>query len=117
MTTRVPTVVNTDRGQVITWTGLLNGDDGTPVGVGEDFADRSVHILGTFGTGGTALVEGTLDGTNYGTLTDSTGTALSVTAAKLRAVVEIVKYIRPRISAGDGSTDLTVVLFIRRPRG
>ena len=114
MTTRAYSFANLEHGQLITWSGLLNGDDGTPLYLGTDYADRSVQVLGTLGTGGTVQIEGSMAGVTYATLTDSTGTALSVAALKLRAVVEQCVYIRPRVSAGDGSTDFTVALFIRK---
>ena len=38
-----------------------------------DWADRTIHVYGTFGVGGTVVLEGSNDGTNYVTLTDSNG--------------------------------------------
>ena len=58
MTTRAYSVANLEHGQLITWSGLLNGDDGTPLYLGTDYADRSVQVLGTLGTGGTVQIEG-----------------------------------------------------------
>jgi len=81
-----------------------------------EFVDRSIQVLGTFG-GGTVVIEGSVDGTNYKTLTDPQGNALSVTAAKIEAVSELVSLIRPRTTAGAiGVTDLTVALIVRRPQ-
>lgn len=103
-----------DHGHVITWTGLLNGDSGTPLEmVGS--ADRSVQITGTPSVGGTVLIEGSNDGTNYSTLHDPGGNALSLTSAQIVAVLEISAFIRPRVSAGDGSTTFAVTLLVRRP--
>lgn len=103
-----------DHGHTIQWTGLLNGDSGTPLEmVGS--ADRSVQITGTFGAGGTVLIEGSNDGTNYSTLHDPGGNALSLTTAQIIAVLEISAFIRPRVSAGDGTTSLAVTLLVRRP--
>jgi hypothetical protein len=95
------------------WTPLLNGDSGAPFPM-PGFADRSVQITGTFGAGGTVLIEGSNDGTNYATLTDPQGVALSKTAAALSEISQIVKFIRPRVSAGDGTTSITVTLLARR---
>jgi hypothetical protein len=103
-----------DTGHVIAWTSLANGDDGTPLEmIGS--ADRSVQVVGTFGAGGTVLLEGSNDGTNYNTLHDPGGTALSLTTSQIVAVLEISAFIRPRVSAGDGTTALTVTLLVRRP--
>jgi len=106
-----------DFGWVVSWTGLTNttSDDGSPA---EMFggADRSVQVHGTFGTNGTCLIEGSNDGTNYYTLTDFQGNALSITSAKVDSIAEITRYVRPRISNGDGSTSLTVTIMMRRPQ-
>lgn len=98
----------------VSWTPLANGDTGTPYAM-PGFADRSVQVGGTFGVGGTVVIEGTLDGTNYIVLTDPQGNAISKTAAAIETISEIVKFIRPRVSAGDGTTAITVTLMARRP--
>lgn len=104
-----------DNAWVITWTGLTNAtsDDGSPFeGIGAN--DRSVQIFGTFGAGGTLRIEGSNDGTNWAVLTDPQGNALDFTSAKIEAITELVRYIRPRITGGDANTDLTCVLVARR---
>lgn len=78
--------------------------------------DRSVQVSGTFGAGGTVVIEGSLDGTNYYTLTDPQGNALSVTAAKIEAITELVTRIRPRVTAGDGTTALAITILTRSSR-
>jgi hypothetical protein len=100
----------------ISWGPLANADSGTPYAQ-SGFADRSIQIGGTFGAGGTVLVEGSNDGTNYITLNDPQGVALSITAAGLKEISQICKVIRPRVSAGDGTTSITVTLLARRPAG
>jgi hypothetical protein len=100
-------------GSVARWTPLANGDDGSPatfIGSG----DRTIQITGTFGVGGTVIVEGSLDGTNWFQLRDPTHTAISLTAAGLRAVLENVPFFRPRVTAGDGTTAITALLHVRR---
>lgn len=74
----------------------------------------SVQVTGTPGTNGTLLIEGSNDGTNYATLSDPQGNALSFTSAKIEEVLEAVRYIRPKISNGDGSTSLTCTLLVRK---
>lgn len=78
------------------------------------YADRSAQVEGTFGAGGTVLIEGTNDGTNWRTLTDPLGNLLSITAAGIKQVTEAVLQMRPRVSAGDGTTSLTVTFALRR---
>lgn len=115
MATRSITRTDVQNGSVLVWTGLLNGDDGTPLEV-YDHADMSVAFTGTFGTGGTIKFEGSNDGTNYFEITDPQGNAISKTAASLEQGTEIVRYYRPRVSAGDGTTSLTCTLYMRRSR-
>lgn len=109
----------------LTFTGL---DAGAPIGgqvnVAQNFgggaqdlagfSDRSIVVTGTFGAGGTVVWEGSNDGTNYVTLTDPQGNALSITSAGIKAVTEAVIFARPRVTAGDGTTSLTVSAFARR---
>lgn len=98
---------------VISWTGLLNGDDGTPI-IMAGASIRSVQFVGTFGAGGTIIFEGSNDGTNYFTLTDPQGNAVSKTAAGAEALEECTKYVRPRVTAGDGTTDLKAYLYVSK---
>lgn len=92
------------------WSGLSNGDAGTPVRVG-NAPQRSVQVTGTFGTGGTVVIEGSNDGgSNWHTLTDPQGNDLSFDAAGLAAIQESTQSIRPNVTAGDSGTDLSVSL-------
>lgn len=75
------------------------------------WADRSIQVTGTFGAGGSLRWEGSNDGTNYYALTNPQGDALNITAAKVDAITEITAYARPRVTAGDGTTSLTVTLI------
>ena len=95
----------------VVWTPLTTTNaDGSPFTVAY-YKDRSIQVNGTFGVGGSCSIEGSMDGTNYYTLTDPQGNALTFTAAKIEAVSELVLYIRPRVTAGDGTTSLTVSLI------
>lgn len=97
----------------VVWSGVKNGDDGEAF-ESPDFADCSVQVTGTFGTGGSATFEGSNDGTNYVALTDPQGNALTLTAAKLEAVSELAAKKRPRVTAGDAATDLTFTMIARK---
>ena len=92
------------------WETLTNGDDGQPVTESE-FPIRSVSVTGTFGSGGTVVIEGSNDGTNYHTLTDLLGVAISFTSDGLKQISEVTNFIRPSVTAGDGTTDLDVTLI------
>jgi len=111
--TRTPIAGHGESAHIIEWSGLLNGDTGAPIEMPTS-ADRSVQFQGTFGVGGTILMEGSNDGVNYHTLTDPQGNALSKTAAGIEQIQEITRYMRPRVSAGDGSTNLVASMLVRR---
>lgn len=95
------------------WTPLLNTDDGAPATFVSS-GDRTFQVFGTFGTGGTVIAEGSLDGINWFQLRDPTHTLISLTAAGGRAVLENVPFFRPRVTGGDGTTSLTCLLHVRR---
>lgn len=97
---------------VATWASMQLSDDGQPVELAM-YADRSVQVTGTFGTGGSVRIEGSLDGTNYAPLTDPQGNTLDINTAKIEAISELVRWIRPRVTAGDGTTSLTVTMLMR----
>lgn len=100
---------------VVTWEGLQNGDDGEPLQA-VLYSDRSAQVKGAFGSGGEVTVEGSNDGgTTYTPLTDPQGNSIAITAAKIEAVTELVEYIRPRVTAGDGATNITVVMIVKVP--
>lgn len=101
--------------EIYTWAAMAAGDDGAPAGV-TGSGDRTVQIRGTFGAGGTVLIEGTLDMANWDTLRDPAGAPLSFSAAGIKTVLENVVAIRPRIATGDGTTSINVVIAVRRDR-
>lgn len=99
--------------QKVTWASLANGDVGQAF-LGAQWSDRSVQIKGTFGTSGEVTLKGSNDGgTTYATLTDPQGNNLVVTSAKIEQITELVERFRPEVTNGDGSTALTVIMFMR----
>lgn len=103
----------------VTWTGLLNGDTGAPVEIPE-FPDRTAQVYGTFGAGGSVNMEGSNDKTTeaptYALLTDPQGNNFTKTGAALEVFEEVTLLMRPNVTAGDGTTSLTVRVVVRRPR-
>lgn len=95
----------------ILWETLTNGDTGSPL-LCPHLADKSIQVTGTFGSGGTVVLEGSNDGSNWETLNDPQGTAISFTAAGMYQVLENTKMIRPSVTAGDGTTDLDVTMVV-----
>lgn len=99
---------------VVTWAALTTtNSDGAPLDWTQ-WADRCISFTGTFGAGGTVVLQGSNDGTNYFTLNNAQGTALSFTAAGLKQAVELPLWVRPFVSAGDGTTSITAILVARR---
>jgi len=98
---------------VVRWDGLLNGDVGDDVSFPPD-ADITFQVFGTFGAGGSISLEGTNESTptNRNILNDSRGGAnpVTLTAAGVKQVLESVLWVRPRVTAGDGTTSLTVIM-------
>lgn len=100
------------------WAGLSNVDDGQPIDWSAH-ADRSVQVFGTFG-GATCVIQGSNDlqnPTNWNTLTDLQGNALSFTAAGLEQVAEGTCWVRPLVSGGAGPTSVTVQMLLRGSGG
>lgn len=74
-------------------------------------SDKTVQFVGTFTGTPTIVLQGSNDGTNWETLTDPQGNAISSGVALMEAVTENPLYIRPSMSSGDGSTSVTVILL------
>lgn len=118
MTTKAVTTTDlalTNDGSVklLTWASMANGDDGEPM-ASPEYADLAVQVTGTLGAGGTLLWEGSNDKTVWATLNNVQGTALSMTALGIKQVAERPLWIRPRVSAGDGTTALVATCLARR---
>lgn len=95
------------------WETLTNANTtGTPLAM-MPWADRCVQVVGTFDSA-TVVIQGSNDGTNWATLADPQGNALSFTATGLEAILELPRYIRPSTSGGGGSQDIDVYLVARR---
>ncbi|PWT71729.1 MAG: hypothetical protein C5B59_17270 [Bacteroidetes bacterium] len=97
------------------WTNMPNGNTGDPQSA-PTFNDKSVHVTGTFGAGGSITIEGSNDGVNWLALHDPTNAAITLTAAGMREILENPLWIRPNVTAGDGTTSLTITLIQRGAR-
>lgn len=114
------TVSNTEIGdkdgssKLISWTGGATAD-GAGAGIElPEWADNCVQIIGTIG-GATITIEGSNDGSNWATLNNAQGAALSFTSltGALKQIVERPRYIRPNITGGAAS-GIGVYLVMRR---
>lgn len=119
MATRIPTLADIPNSyglaKLVTWSALANGDDGTPLEA-LDFPGRCFQVTGTFGTGGSVSIQGSNDGTNWAVLSDTQGNAMTFTATKIEQCQDLPRYVRPAVTAGDGTTALVVTALIRRPK-
>ena len=100
----------------VQWAALANGEAGDFIGPDlAPWSDRSVQVAGTFGASGSVLWEGSNDGVNWATLNAPQGTALTWTTAAIKQVLEGALYMRPRVTAGDGTTNLIITVQLRLP--
>lgn len=107
---------NAQDSKVFTWN-LAANETGDALAA-PAYADRSVQMYGTFG-GATVVWEGSNEPdtpapSNYKTLTDPLGNGVSKTQPGLSAITEATRLGRPRISGGDGTTAITIILFVKR---
>jgi len=107
------------RYRVYEWTPLINGDVGGPI-ILDDFADITVKMYGTPGAGGAVTIMGSL---NLPGETTDTGSALEEEAGVPLILLTADRFATPRnaplslwpsVTAGDGTTSLTVRAVIRR---
>ena len=99
-----------------TWTPLtITNADGAPIAYASNgMGGVTFEVTGTWGAGGALVIEGSNDGTNYFTLNDQANAALTLSANALKTVRDQPLYIRPRVTAGDGTTSLTVVAALQK---
>jgi hypothetical protein len=94
------------------WIGALaNAESGNSARLAR-WTSKSAHATGTFGAGGAVAIEGSNDGSNWFALTKEDGSAvISLTSANPGAgILENTLFVRPRVTAGDGTTALRVVI-------
>lgn len=113
MTATTPTIsrqnTDTDAAYLVTWASMGNVS-GTPITLLQ-LSNRTIHIAGTFDSA-TVVLEGSNDGTNYITLRDTLGNALSFTSTGLKKVHELPLYVRPTVSGGGGSVSINAYLLV-----
>lgn len=103
----------------ITWAHVTEADDCAAFGAANganlaEYDDRSVQVSGAFG-GGSIALHGSNDGENFAILSDPTGVALSISAEKIRGVLEYVHAVKP-VRTGGSSMDVTITLLAKRKR-
>ena len=111
-----------DSTTVVTWTALTTTDNyGSAVEM-PGASDRSFQMLGTLGTGGAITLYGSnkaspnaANDDDWAILTDPQGNNIVLSTLKVEAITELTRWIRPKITAGDGTTSLNGLLLLRRP--
>lgn len=96
----------------VTWAAITNGSQGDAAG--GPYVTASFQATGTFGAGGSIRMEGSNDGTNWFALSPTALTAAGIFAAL--GAAEHPRFIRPNVTAGDGTTAITVVGFFQAPK-
>lgn len=109
----MPTIPYNDKGEKqqsyreIVWEGLIGGDEGQAINLA-NYPDKTVHIIGpTFD--GAVTFKGSNDGTNYVTLSDQLGNAISRTSAGIKLVAENTLWVKPAVAAG--TSENTIILI------
>lgn len=100
------TVNDYNKMRTATWT-LGNADTGNAADM-HRWSDRTVQVVGTFGAA-TVVIQGSNDNTNWVTLNDSNGAALSFTAAGMKVILENPIWIRAVSSGGTGTAVSVIV--------
>ena len=109
-----PTISYVGDRDVVTWTTLVSANaNGSPYQPERLRAVRAtVQAIGTWDTA-TLVLQGSNDGTNWYTLNDAQGTAISFTADGYAELNTASLYIRPSTSSHGAGTDLDVILVAR----
>jgi hypothetical protein len=99
-------------GSTVVWAAVPNGNQGDAVA--EDWVTAFFQVTGTIGAAGSIQMEGSNDNVNWVKLSPAALTAVGLFAAL--GTNEHPKYIRPNVTAGDGTTALTVTGFLKKLR-
>lgn len=113
-----------DDARVFTWAALTTTDNyGSPVEL-PGWSDRSIQLLGTLSTGGAVTMYGSnkasptlTDDVDWSILTDPQGNNIALSTLKIEQILEVTRWIRPKITGGDGSTSLNVHLLLSKSGG
>lgn len=88
------------------WQNIPNGNTGSGWQMRPSYRTAFFQAEGTFGAAGSVQLEGSNDNVNWHKLSPAALTAAGFFAAL--GVTEVPKYLRPNVTAGDGTTAITV---------
>lgn len=100
-------------GDTITWPAVINGNQGSAYS--GDWFSAYFQVTGTFGAGGSVQIEGSNDGVNWIILPGVVALVAAGFFAPPTAGVR-PKFVRCNVTAGDGTTALTVIGFFKKLR-
>lgn len=110
MATITPTIASVTTGIAsITWAAQTDADTATAFD-NLGFVRGAVQFDGTFG-GATIVLQGSNDNSNWATLDDVAGVAISATAAAIIDFLGHCRYIRPLVTAGTAESLNTRVIM------
>jgi len=108
-------LVRGEQALTVTWAGLTQASlDTGDISCFADYGDKTFQVIGTLGVAGSVLIEGSNDGVNFSPLSNRQGTAMSFTAIGMNTSQDKPMFVRPRVTAGDGTTSLTVIVACHR---
>lgn len=100
------------------WAALVNADTGDPIDVSGAIGLTAIlEAGGTLGVGGNCRWEGSMDGVNWFTMNSDIGAPAAANQAALSTptmLKERPRFVRPNITAGDGTTSLVPKLAINK---
>jgi hypothetical protein len=98
-------------GHLVIWTAVPLSQQGVGWSIGPFPTSITVQTTGTLGAAGSVTMEGSMDNVAWATLHQPGNTPATLTALGMIVIVEVPLYIRPNVTAGDGTTALTVQLL------
>lgn len=100
---------------LITWTNLTNATSDVGSAIGESWrGEKTFQVVGTFGTNGAVTIEGSNNGVDWSPLSNRQGTSMVFTTSGFNRSQDQPAFVRPRITNGDGTTNLTVIAACHR---
>ena len=110
-----------ETGATITWTPITTTNADGQIFAMPAYADRSVHVYGTFGAAAVLTIQGSNEAvpTQWVTLAAAGDPAedmvfLTAGGNDIKQILEVTRFIRPILTGGDGTTSLTVQMLIRK---
>ncbi len=96
---------------VVLWEAVTNDDTGAPVGLSQ-YPDKTVQVIGTFGTTGICTMQGSPlaapTSNDWGVLKDALGADVAPGDQEPALIAESTRVFRPSVAGGDATTDLDV---------